>query len=119
VLLDIAFANDDSRTTIAGCNYAGVRLHLTGFITVPTASAVFKIQSNDGGYATIDGNSFGAWVDQSCKTTSSSTMSFTANSPVVLDVWYFNFAGGGCFRLLWDIGAGFVNVPASAFTYLP
>jgi hypothetical protein len=46
-------------------------------------------------------------------------MSFTANSPVALDVWYFNWAGGGCFRLLWDIGSGFVNVPASAFTYLP
>ena len=119
VLADIAFANSSSRTTIAGCNYSGVKLHLTGFITVPTSTAVFRIQSDDGGYATINGNSFGAWTDQSCRTTTSSTMSFTANSPVALDVWYFNWAGGGCFRLLWDIGSGFVNVPASAFTYLP
>jgi hypothetical protein len=118
VQLDIAFANS-TRTTMAGCTATQVMLHLTGFITVPTATAAFKVSSDDGVYVTINGTSFGSWIDRSCATDTSSTMSFTAGSAVALDAWYYEWGGGECFILQWDIGAGFVNVPASAFTYLP
>ena len=118
VQLDIAFANS-TRTTMAGCTATQVMLHLTGFITVPTATAAFKVSSDDGVYVTINGTSFGSWIDRGCATDTSSTMSFTAGSTVALDAWYYEWGGGECFILQWDIGAGFVNVPASAFTYLP
>jgi hypothetical protein len=91
-------------------------LHAIGYITVPVTSATFRVYSDDGAWVTINGNSFGAWVDRSCSQTTSSAMTFTAGQTVALDAWMYEWGGSECFRLEWNIGAGFVTVPASAFS---
>jgi hypothetical protein len=104
---------------MAGCRTNYVMLHYTGYITVPVASAQFLMYSDDGSYATIGGQSFGYWGLRGCSGTTSQTMSFTAGESVAIDAWMYEWGGGECFRLYWNIGNGWEVVPESAFTSTP
>jgi len=104
---------------MAGCRTDQVMLHYTGYITVPVASTQFLMYSDDGSYATIGGQSFGYWNARGCSATTSQQMSFTAGATVAIDAWMYEWGGGQCFRLYWDIGNGWEVVPESAFTSTP
>ena len=104
---------------MAGCRTDQVMLHYTGYITVPVASTQFLMYSDDGSYATIGGQSFGYWNARGCSATTSQQMSFTAGATVAIDAWMYEWGGGECFRLYWNIGNGWEVVPESAFTSTP
>jgi hypothetical protein len=96
-------------------------LHVTGYITVPVASATFRVYSDDGGSVKIGDTNFEYWGERGCNYTQSSTMAFTAGQTLALDAWFYENGGGECFRLEWNITTGFpsnawVTVPASAFS---
>ena len=99
-----------------GCRNYSVMLHVTGSITVPVTSAQFRVGSDDGGSVQIGATNFEYWGERGCSYTNSSQMTFTAGQTLALDAWFYENGGSECFILQWNIGAGFVNVPASAFS---
>ena len=102
--------------TRTGCRDYSIMLHVTGYITVPVASATFRVYSDDGGSVKIGDTNFEYWGERGCNYTQSSTMAFTAGQTLALDAWFYENGGGECFRLEWNIGAGYVTVPSSAFS---
>jgi hypothetical protein len=103
-------------TYMAGCRTDQVMLHYTGYISIPTQTAQFRIWSDDGGWATIGDNSFGYWGLRGCNYTESPVYEFTAGQSVPIDAWFYEWGGGECFILWWNIGDGWGPVPESAFT---
>ncbi len=111
-----ASINDWPDTYMAGCRTNQVMLHYTGYITIPTQTAQFRIWSDDGGWATIGDNSFGYWGLRGCTYTESPVYEFAAGESVSIDAWFYEWGGGECFILWWNIGEGWGPVPESAFT---
>jgi hypothetical protein len=103
-------------TYMAGCRTDQVMLHYTGYITIPTQTAQFRIWSDDGSWATIGDNSFGYWGPRGCTYTESPVYEFSAGESVPIDAWFYEWGGGECFILWWNIGDGWGLVPESAFT---
>jgi hypothetical protein len=108
--------NDWPDTYMAGCRADQVMLHYTGSIVVPTATARFRVYSDDGAWVTVGSNEFGYWGLRGCSYTESPEYEFSPGEAVTLDAWFYEWGGGECFRLHWDIGNGWEVVPASAFT---
>ena len=101
---------------MAGCRTDQIMLHYTGYINIPTSTAQFRIWSDDGSWATIGDNSFGYWGLRGCTYTESPVYEFTAGESVPIDAWFYEWGGGECFILWWNIGEGWGPVPESAFT---
>lgn len=101
---------------MAGCRTDQIMLHYTGYINIPTSTAQFRIWSDDGGWATIGDNSFGYWGLRGCTYTESPVYEFAAGESVPIDAWFYEWGGGECFILWWNIGDGWGPVPESAFT---
>ena len=111
-----ASINNWPDTYMAGCRTDQVMLHYTGYITIPTQTAQFRIWSDDGSWATIGDNSFGYWGARGCSYTESPVYEFNAGQSVPIDAWFYEWGGGECFILWWNIGDGWGPVPESAFT---
>jgi hypothetical protein len=111
-----ASINNWPDTYMAGCRTDQVMLHYTGYITIPTQAAQFRIWSDDGSWATIGDNSFGYWGARGCSYTESPVYEFSAGQSVPIDAWFYEWGGGECFILWWNIGDGWGPVPESAFT---
>jgi hypothetical protein len=101
---------------MAGCRTDQIMLHYTGYITIPAQTAQFRIWSDDGSWATIGDNSFGYWGARGCSYTESPVYEFNAGQSVPIDAWFYEWGGGECFILWWNIGDGWGPVPESAFT---
>jgi hypothetical protein len=92
-------------------------VHMTGFIEIPEHETIeFWLASDDGGEATIGGNSWGSWTDQGCSATLSGNLVLEAGS-VPLEVWMYENGGGTCLMLAWKIDDNeWEIVPDEAFT---
>jgi hypothetical protein len=95
-------------------------VHMTGFIEIPEHETIeFWLASDDGGEATIGGNTWGSWTDQGCSATLSGNLTLEAGS-VPLEVWMYENGGGTCLMLAWKIDDNeWEIVPDSAFTTEP
>jgi len=95
-------------------------VHLTGFIEIPEHETIeFWLASDDGGEATIGGNTWGLWTDQGCSAWQSGNLTLEAGS-VPLEVWMYENGGGTCLMLAWKIDDNeWEIVPDSAFTTEP
>ena len=107
---------------IHGCQAEYVLVHYSGTITAPgeagqSRSIVMTMAADDGNSLSIDGNSvIEDWRAKGCyNTTGEVTME--AGKPVAIDAWYFQFRGGSCAGLYWQIdGSEIAVIPPSAFT---
>lgn len=108
--------NNWPETYMAGCRTNQVMLHYTGNIVVPVSQAQFRLYSDDGSSATIGNTDFGYWGIRACNYTESPVIQFTPGQSVPLDAWFYEWGGGECMALWWNIGNGWEVVPASAFT---
>ena len=95
-------------------------VHMTGFIEIPEHETIeFWLASDDGGEATIGGNTWGSWTDQGCSAWQSGNLTLQAGS-VPLEVWMYENGGGTCLMLAWKIDDNeWEIVPDSAFTTEP
>ncbi len=95
-------------------------VHMTGFIEIPEHETIeFWLASDDGGEATIGGNTWGSWADQGCSAWQSGNLTLQAGS-VPLEVWMYENGGGTCLMLAWKIDDNeWEIVPDSAFTTEP
>jgi hypothetical protein len=107
---------------IHGCQEEYVVVHYTGTITAPgdagqSRSVVMTMAADDGNSLSIDGNSvIDSWVAKGC-TNTTGELTMEAGKPVAIDAWYFQFRGGSCAGLYWQIdGSEIAVIPPSAFT---
>ena len=102
---------------VEGCPDDLFMVHLTGFITIPEHTTIeFWLASDDGGEATIGGNTWGSWTDQGCSAWQSGNLSLEPGS-LPLEVWMYENGGGACLMLAWKIDDGdWEIVPDEAFT---
>jgi hypothetical protein len=102
---------------VEGCPDDLFMVHLSGFITIPEHTTIeFWLASDDGGEATIGGNTWGSWTDQGCSAWQSGNLSLEPGS-LPLEVWMYENGGGTCLMLAWKIDdAGWEIVPDEAFT---
>lgn len=99
------------------CTYDFFMVQMTGFITIPEHETIeFWLASDDGGEATIGGNTFGRWADQGCSATVSGPLELESGVHP-LEVWMYEHGGGTCLMLAWKIDDGdWEIVPEWAFT---
>ena len=102
---------------VEGCPDDLFMVHLTGFIMIPEHTTIeFWLASDDGGQATIGGNTWGSWTDQGCSAWQSGNLSLQPGS-LPLEVWMYENGGGACLMLAWKIDDGqWEIVPDEAFT---
>jgi hypothetical protein len=95
-------------------------VHMAGFIEIPEHNTIeFWLASDDGGEATIGGNTWGSWTDQGCSAWQSGNLTLQAGS-VPLEVWMYENGGGTCLMLAWKIDDNdWEIVPDSAFSTEP
>ena len=95
-------------------------VHMTGFIEIPEHETIeFMLATDDGGEATIGGNTWGYWQDQGCTWMMSGNLQLEAGSQP-LEVWMYENGGGSCLMLAWKIDdGGWEIVPDEAFTTSP
>ena len=95
-------------------------VHMTGFITIPEHTTIeFWLASDDGGQATIGGNTWGSWTDQGCSAWQSGNLSLQPGSQP-LTVWMYENGGATCLMLAWKIDDNeWEIVPDEAFTTSP
>jgi hypothetical protein len=105
---------------VEGCPDDLFMVHLTGFITIPEHTTIeFWLASDDGGEATIGGNTWGSWTDQGCSAWQSGNLSLQPGS-LPLEVWMYENGGGACLMLAWKIDDGqWEIVPDEAFSTIP
>jgi hypothetical protein len=105
---------------VDGCPDDLFMVHLTGFITIPEHTTIeFWLASDDGGEATIGGNTWGSWTDQGCSAWGSGNLSLQPGS-LPLEVWMYENGGGACLMLAWKIDDGqWEIVPDEAFSTIP
>ena len=105
---------------VEGCPDDLFMVHLTGFITIPEHTTIeFWLASDDGGEATIGGNTWGSWTDQGCSAWQSGNLSLQPGS-LPLEVWMYENGGGACLMLAWKIDDGqWEIVPDEAFSTMP
>ena len=95
-------------------------VHMTGFIQIPEHQTIeFMLATDDGGQATIGGNTWGYWQDQGCSWMMSGILNFDAGVSN-LEVWMYENGGGSCLMMAWNIDeTGWQIVPDEAFTTSP
>ena len=105
---------------VEGCPDDLFMVHLTGFITIPEHTTIeFWLASDDGGEATIGGNTWGSWTDQGCSAWGSGNLSLQSGS-LPIEVWMYENGGGTCLMLAWKIDDGdWEIVPDEAFSTMP
>jgi hypothetical protein len=103
--------------TVAGCRGDFVLIHYYGYITTETTGPItFYSQADDGFYMEIGGVPvIDDWYLKGCWG-SSGTREFEAGVSQYIDVWWYEYGGGACNALYWDVNGVQELVPASAFT---
>ncbi len=92
-------------------------IHYTGFITIPEHNTIrFMVAADDGGTVNIAGTEIGTWNIKGCQWSQQVSLNVQAGSQP-LDGWFFEWGGGTCYMLAWDINeTGWAIVPDEAFT---
>ena len=92
-------------------------LHYEGFITIPEHSNIkFMVAADDGGIVNIGGYQTGTWNLKGCSWSQIIQPALNSGSQP-LDGWFFEWGGGTCFILAWNIDdEGWEIVPEWAFT---
>ena len=95
-------------------------VHMTGFIEIPEHDTIeFMLATDDGGEATIGGNTWGYWQDQGCSWIMSGILNLDAGVSN-FEVWMYENGGGSCLMMAWNIDeTGWAIVPDEAFTTSP
>ena len=92
-------------------------VHYTGFITIPEHETIrFMVAADDGGTVNIAGTEIGTWNIKGCSWSQQVSLNVQTGSQP-LDGWFFEWGGGTCFMLAWNINeTGWAIVPDEAFT---
>ena len=95
-------------------------VHMTGFITIPEHDTIeFMLATDDGGEATIGGNTWGYWQDQGCSWMMSGILNLDAGVSNT-EVWMYENGGSSCLMMAWNIDdTGWQIIPDEAFTTSP
>lgn len=98
------------------CGWDYFMIHYSGFITIPENSTVrMMVAADDGGTIKIGQTEFGTWNLKGCSW--SEQVLITESGSLPLDGWFFEWGGGTCYMLAWQINNGPREiVPDSAFT---
>ena len=105
---------------VAGCQGDFVLVHYTGYLTAPdTAEVVFQSYADDGFYFALDDSAvIDNWWLKGCSGGQGSYL-MEGGVSYKFDAWFYEYGGGACNTLLWDLGQGLVVVPESAFSNNP
>jgi len=107
---------------VGGCQSDFVLMHYSGFITAPVSGdVVFQSWADDGFYLSLDGVPvIDNWWLKGCSG-GQGVFTMSAGQSYKLDSWFYEFGGGACNRLYWDLndGQGLNVVPDSAYTNVP
>lgn len=98
--------------------YEDFIVHYSGYIKSPLSGSVtFLPAADDGTKLIIDGVLVqNDWRDKGGGGAMSSAVTFTANTSLSFDMWFYENGGGAWTTLYWDIGNGWEIVPETAFT---
>ena len=99
------------------CGWDYFMVHYTGFINIPEHDTIrFMVAADDGGTVSIAGHEFGTWNLKGCSWSTPITLSVMPG-PQPLDGWFFEWWGGACYMLAWNINeTGWEIVPEWAYT---
>ena len=103
---------------VAGCQGDFVLIHYSGYLISPNSSDVtFQSWADDGFWFSLDDVPvIDDWVLKGCSG-SSASVALVANQSYKFDAWWYEYGGGACNRLFWDVdGSGLTVVPPSAFS---
>jgi len=107
---------------VGGCQGDFVLMHYSGFLTAPvSADVIFQSWADDGFYLSLDGVSvIDNWTLKGCGG-GQGVFPMSAGQSYKLDAWFYEFGGGACNHLFWDLrdGQGMNVVPDSAYTTAP
>ena len=107
---------------VGGCQGDFVLMHYSGFITAPvSADVVFQSWADDGFWLALDGVPvIDNWTLKGCSG-GQGVFPMSANQSYKLDAWFYEYGGGACNHLFWDLnnGLGMNVVPDSAYTTVP
>lgn len=103
---------------VEGCPLDGFMAHLTGYLTIPAHQTVrLWVAGDDGVVMTVGTTEVGAWQDQGCTAYVSEPVTYPANVPVPLDLWYYENGGGTCLMAAWSLDGGpWEIIPPEAFS---
>ena len=112
---DINF--DVGGDVVADCQADFVLIHYSGYLTSPvSADVLFQSWADDGFYMSFDGVPvIENWWPKGCSG-GSAVVPMIADVSVKFDAWWYEYGGGACNRLYWEVEGQFVVVPASAFS---
>jgi hypothetical protein len=107
---------------VGGCQGDFVLMHYSGFITAPvTGQVTFQSLADDGFWLSLDGVTvIDNWMLKGCSG-GQGTFDMVAGQSYALDSWFYEYGGGACNELYWDLNDsnGLVPVPDSAFSQNP
>jgi len=115
---DINF--DVGGDVVADCQADFVLIHYSGYLTSPvSANVLFQSWADDGFYMSFDNVPvIENWWLKGCSG-GSAVVPMIADVSVKFDAWWYEYGGGACNRLYWDVQEGLSVVPASAFSQDP
>lgn len=99
------------------CGWDYFMVHYSGFINIPEHDTIrFMVAADDGGTVNIAGQEFGTWNLKGCSWSRQVALDLEPG-PNALDGWFFEWWGGTCYILAWNINeTGWEIVPDWAFT---
>ena len=112
---DINF--DVGGDVVADCQADFVLIHYSGYLTSSvSADVLFQSWADDGFYMSFDGVPvIENWWPKGCSG-GSAVVPMIADVSVKFDAWWYEYGGGACNRLYWDVEGEFAVVPAAAFS---
>lgn len=105
---------------VAGCQGDFVLVHYSGYLTAPeTATVVFQSYADDGFYFALDDSAvIDNWWLKGCSG-GQGIYNMEGGVSYKFDAWFYEYGGGACNTLMWDVGQGLTVVPESAFSSEP
>ncbi|NBO56935.1 MAG: hypothetical protein EBU84_20600, partial [Actinobacteria bacterium] len=112
------FANWGSGAVLNSGRVDAVEVKYTGYImSTSTVNATFQVGGDDGQYFTFNGSDIitDCWYDKGSGNCVSTTVTLQANTYYPFTYWFYENGGGANTYLWWNIGGGYVQVPAANF----